>query len=315
MDNFIRVILAFAYASPEELGMDPHVFKASRLTSDEGQQYVYEFEVPENSANALPMPIGLNTRTSSTADPHKGHTKVYYRTVRGRVPMRPVCISGRTTRIWEVVQVASVKALPEDDAEHVILKDVWLDADPTTEAENQTRIFEAVDEYVEEGLKAYTGPDGMMNFINSEARFRDFNDNTKRRLAGLLTKKEYRNLFLTKILEWKGELTKKRSNDANRPLAPLFTLASAKGKKADNNRDSQGGPSNLVVAQTEITSVVSQAPAVVARRQYDQKQQVRFVYKEVCTEVYKLPTFGDVIDVTRQALDGMSLNIDLNMRF
>lgn len=309
MDDFIRVILAFAYATPQELGLDPIILKAPRLASDEIQEYVYEFELTEDSTNSLPIHGSLNTRTSAADDPWKRHEGIYYRTVRGRVPIRPVRISGRTTRVWEVVQVASTKALPEDGVEHIILKDVWLDANSITEAENQTLIFQAVDGYMEKGLKAHTGPDGMMEFINCEARFKDFNDNTKRRLAGLLTNKECKNLFFTKILEWKGQLTKKRSDAASSPFSSLSTLSSAKGKEVDSSRDPQTDPNTSMVARSDITSTVPQSPAVVARGQYDQKRQVRFVYKGACNEISKLPTFGDVLDVIRQAIDGTSSKI------
>lgn len=313
---FIEVMLAFAYATPKDLGIDPRVHKSTALDSEDGQRWIYEFEVDEKfttveapaepNIKVVAPPEARATRALHTSDPAPGKKKISFRTIRARAPMRPICISGRTTRIWEVIEVASLRDyIPVKGAVPVILKDVWLDAESPTEGENQDDIFRAVDQFVADGLKAHPGGDGMMRFINSEPRFQHFNDRTKERLGSLLTGQKYRELFLTKILEWQGELTKRRHRDACRPEKPLFALASTEGKAGMASLATTPGPSTHVMPATKVTSVVPQPSEIVAQRRYAQKKQVRFVYKEVCTELHNMDTFGEVLDVARQALDGM----------
>ena len=305
MDTFIRVMLAFAYATPEGLGFDPHVFKAPRLHYEKEQRYVYEFKVPEGSVGpTVPLSLAAQTRARNTSESEDGWTRVYYRTLQERIPARPLCISGRTTRIWEVIQVPSFwDSTHVKGAFPVILKDVWLEMGTPTEGENQARIFTMVDDFVDRALASYPGPDGMMRFLNYDQRFKHFDDRTKKRLAGLLTNQAYRRLFLTKILEWKGQSSKVRHGDALRPTKPIFALPDIEGQAGNPGRTvMQEHPASLMAPQA--TTVPIQPPEVVAQRRYSPKSQVRFIYKEICTDIYCLPTFGALMDVTRQALDG-----------
>lgn len=66
-------------------------------------------------------------------------------------------MEGRATQIWEVTQVDSADGLNEVVPERkAILKDVWLDMDVPTEAENLQAIFDAVENFIEVGLKSQT---------------------------------------------------------------------------------------------------------------------------------------------------------------
>lgn len=131
------------------------------------------------------------------------------------MPERPMCIAGRVTRIWEVVEVTSRDGQEEiGSSAKCILKDVWLDENTDTEAENMTKIFASVDDFVAAGLEAEMKEECKQNsssapgatkkgrllqqFINKEKRFSHFDPVTKARLCEYLTDKKYRSLFLTK---------------------------------------------------------------------------------------------------------------------
>ena len=109
------------------------------------------------------------------------------------VQPRLFCLTFKTTRIVVVTQVHSVEnPSPIVEGNYVILKDMWLDEDKPTEAENQDRMFA--------DANAFIGK----NDWRSDRRLKNFSVEMLERLEYLFAEKRYRGLFLSKLHAWRG---------------------------------------------------------------------------------------------------------------
>ncbi|KAF5316257.1 hypothetical protein D9619_006205 [Psilocybe cf. subviscida] len=309
--TLVQIFLMFANATPPQLGVDPTVHIGP--PGERGVSYVYE--VPDEDG-----------------------TPLFFKTGKSLVPQRPLCISGRTTRVWEVTQVTSADGKKEVNGKKVILKDVWLDASDEhskTEAENMDAIFKAVDDYVDAALKPeierelkanpnlsretlLSDPAAVarltMQFINRDPRFHAFDDATKKRLRDNLTNKKYRSMFLTKLHAWKGRTCRAvgpgatRTPDLFHPK-PLNADDIDKQLEDEFKKDRGFGTENATVHTMNAPDDHSQKANTVDDnyRLFAPKQQSRFIYKEVCTTLQNLDTVGDVIDILCQTVDGLHI--------
>lgn len=111
--------MSLQFATQQELGYD------ERVTRLPNGPYVYEI-------------------------PQEGNTpSLYFRTIRPIFEPRPLKMTGRMTRVWEVVGVMSNEAGAPTKASsrRMVLKDVWLDSTATTEAEIQDSLFKDIREF------------------------------------------------------------------------------------------------------------------------------------------------------------------------
>ncbi|XP_006460414.1 hypothetical protein AGABI2DRAFT_117365 [Agaricus bisporus var. bisporus H97] len=105
--TFIHVFLSFLYATEEELGYDPSIF---RRYHDNKWCYIYKLETT------------MGTK--------------YYRTI------KPL-YNSRKSRVWKVIEVTSPKDLaPILGGHEAALKDCWVDEGSLSEKEIQTEIFD-----------------------------------------------------------------------------------------------------------------------------------------------------------------------------
>uniref|UniRef100_A0A8H7XX27 Fungal-type protein kinase domain-containing protein n=1 Tax=Psilocybe cubensis TaxID=181762 RepID=A0A8H7XX27_PSICU len=112
---FIQVLIAFLFATEEELGYDSMV----KLKPDRN----YTFKIP-----SLP-----------------GSDKVrFFRTVEGLSLYHSNGITGRMTRVYKVVEV---RENGEAFGDPLVLKDVWLDSSAKTEKEIQNAIFTDIKQF------------------------------------------------------------------------------------------------------------------------------------------------------------------------
>ncbi|EKM75056.1 hypothetical protein AGABI1DRAFT_95165 [Agaricus bisporus var. burnettii JB137-S8] len=119
----IRVLLSFTYATREQMGYDPTIHRIK----DNEPQYVYE------------IPTEDGTR--------------YFRTIHLLARHKSLCITGKKTRVWKVVEVKGFEgnAINEEvNGKDVALKDVWLDEGSTTEKEKLDAILERLKTIKEE---------------------------------------------------------------------------------------------------------------------------------------------------------------------
>jgi hypothetical protein len=106
------------YASLEELGCDPNVERfvdTTRKVDDKGNHTLtFVYKVGER----------------------------YYKTLHAIADYSSLCITGRATRVWLVIQVRGIDDLrPVDGANTTILKDYWLDVGTDSEGTTQKNLF------------------------------------------------------------------------------------------------------------------------------------------------------------------------------
>ncbi|KAF7775873.1 hypothetical protein Agabi119p4_4266 [Agaricus bisporus var. burnettii] len=105
--TFIHVFLSFLYATEEELGYDPSIF---RTYHDNKRCYIYKLEMTKGTK--------------------------YYRTI------KPL-YNSRKSRVWKVIEVTSPKDLaPISGGHEAALKDCWVNEGSLSEKEIQTEIFD-----------------------------------------------------------------------------------------------------------------------------------------------------------------------------
>ncbi|KAF9446809.1 hypothetical protein P691DRAFT_776599 [Macrolepiota fuliginosa MF-IS2] len=114
--SFIRVFMSFLYATPEEIGYDPTI---RRQLYNNMFHYIYELKTDEGPK--------------------------YFRTIEPLFNSRVLCITGRKTRVWRAIEVRGPGDFAaKDGASEIALKDVWIEADAETEAENLDNSFTAI---------------------------------------------------------------------------------------------------------------------------------------------------------------------------
>lgn len=317
VDKLIHVILAFAYATPEQLGVDPTVHlapidpMAKAGTEAAAQHYIYQCSV-DAIADEVKAADGTGRRSARLAGPKFK----YFKTVNSINDMRPYNISGRNTRIWTVVEVKGPDSNETVTGEHLVLKDVWLDKDRPTEAANMDNIFKEVNELVAKSKKSW-GDDWKERLVAEDARFVCFDDPTKARLQHFLTDENYKSLFLTKLHAWSGITSKTMCNDAlhSAPGVDIFVEETVAEKVGLNSRTAQGSLIGSGITSTQANGSVNARNLPIGatqkadaerkkRRQFAPKTQSRFVYKEVCHELDRVGTLGNFMDLIDQALDG-----------
>ncbi|KAG8906678.1 hypothetical protein FRB99_006379 [Tulasnella sp. 403] len=118
--RFIHIMLAFIFATPQELGYDNSI---KRIRDANGKvQYVYR--------------IGSR----------------FFKTLCSVVEPADLRITGRTTRVWEAEEVGSFEGAILTDNPRVIVRDVWLDESSKTEKEIQNQLFATLQGLHENGL-------------------------------------------------------------------------------------------------------------------------------------------------------------------
>lgn len=173
-------MLSLMFATEDELGYDPTV---QRRLDPEVNKICFVYEV--------------NGR--------------YYKTQKVIFEDRGLCITGRATRVWEVIQVASFDELQPLEGSHmVVLKDAWLDAGSMAEGDIQREMFADLDK-VASALQAGVEPNG----------FTGMDDESKQMLRECLLARDWPRYFLTPAHEWQGTTSKEIAETAE-PDSTLF---------------------------------------------------------------------------------------------
>ncbi|KAI0349306.1 hypothetical protein OH77DRAFT_1525784 [Trametes cingulata] len=257
----VHVLATLIFSTLEDLGYDGNIRRISELDKEAKEnriRYVYR----------------LDDR--------------FFKTLKCRDEYDDLYIAGRATRVWEVVEVASftdVAALP--NAQHMILRDVWLEDGSDTEREIQRKIFERCDAL------------GRDFPSEHDVRLTGVDDATRTLLRQRLEDRSYKQLFLTIEADYRGAVSK--------PLAkgftpaphifdePVYRLQEAK----QHGSDPQRGLTSLHHSVPDPT--VPQAQTGVSR-EYKQRQRNFVVYQEVCSALHELDDLYDVVQALLDAL-------------
>ncbi|EJF57480.1 hypothetical protein DICSQDRAFT_173936 [Dichomitus squalens LYAD-421 SS1] len=172
----VHGLVSFLFANMVELGYDENIQR--RLDPKDGRCY-YVFRVGDR----------------------------YFKSCRCIFEHRNTCISGRSTRVFKVVQVPSFDDITEEaTASPMVLKDVWLDTGAKTEKEIQDAIFARLDTVAR---KLQDGQD-LPHFAGLE-------DAEKSLLRDALRDGNYKQHFLTIDCDTRGALSKSLLQDSRRP--------------------------------------------------------------------------------------------------
>ena len=240
-------MLSLMFATEEELGYDPTI---QRRLDPEANRICFVYEVD-------------------------GH---YYKTQKAIFDHRSLCITGRATRVWEVIEVASFDKPQSLEGSHtVVLKDVWLDAGTMTEGDIQREIFADL-EQIANALKEGKEPKG----------FAGMDDESKLMLQRCLLARDWHRYFLTLIHECQGmtskEVAEAAVSDSTFFGTPPVPVRLSSLRYADLSRMSLSRPSDLL----------SHGKKSFNRRHYP-KRQSRVVFKEVCVALHDVSKLGDAM--------------------
>ena len=249
-------MLSLMFATEEELGYDPTI---QRRLDPETNRVCFVYEVD-------------------------GH---YYKTQKAIFDHRSLCITGRATRVWEVIEVASFDKLQPLEGSHtMVLKDVWLDAGSMTEGDIQREIFADL-EQIANALEAGEEPKGFVGM----------DDESKQMLHKCLLARDWHQYFLTLVHEWQG-MTSKEVAEAAEPDSTLFgapptTVRLSFLPHADVSRTSMSPLSDLLLHEEKPFN-----------HRYCLKQQSRVVFKQVCVALHDVSKLGDAMTVLLSCVFG-----------
>ncbi|KAG9007892.1 hypothetical protein FRB90_009172, partial [Tulasnella sp. 427] len=255
---FIRIMLIFLLANKEKLGYDPTVKR--RTDSDGKPCFIYQVD------------------------------NRYFKTVRSIFESRRLCVTGRGTRVWQVVEVRSFENLePIKGRSEMVLKDVWLNKGAMTEGQNLRAIF---DELEKLSLVLQSGTE--------LAILSEFDQEERQRLRDCLLQRTWGRYFLTKECDWQGYSSTGRGDGAE-----------------PNNQLFDAPPSDPIPASSSLTSETRHStprPTDPADRRlpqrprsYGSKQQYRIVYQEICTPMHEVRPLSHVFTALEDCVFALQL--------
>ncbi|TRM63110.1 hypothetical protein BD626DRAFT_33149 [Schizophyllum amplum] len=260
----IEIFIAFMFATPAELGFDETV----ELISTDGQWY-YGYKVGDR----------------------------YYRTERSIFEHNGTRISGRGTRVWEVVRIKDFKDPKPLDVERrktYALKDVWLDKGALTERKIQEALFGDLDD-VYRRIKANDA--GIRDVLKG------FDKETRTALQDCVAdRKLYGKYFLTIDHDWEGPESKPRAAHAvavpnvfGFGYEPSPLVASVTGSDSTRAR-----PNPLAPPLTPPTPVVLE-------REFVPKYHYRVVFDEVGEALHYVDNISLVLRAVLDCLFALQL--------
>ncbi|KAL7278832.1 hypothetical protein ACG7TL_007849 [Trametes sanguinea] len=261
----VHALSALIFSTVEDLGYDANITRISEWDEDVKEnriRYVYR----------------LDNR--------------FFKTLKCRSEYDDLCIVGRATRVWEVIEVTSFNDIddiaPLPHAQRMILRDVWLEHDSETEREIQEKIFERCDELGRNFPPA------------NDARLYGVDDATRTLLRECLRDGSYKQLFLTIEADHRGARSK--------PPAEGFTPArEICGESVYCSQAAIEHASYMERASTSRAPSASDAsatakPQASVPREYKPRQRNCVVYQEVCSALHELDDLYDVVQALLDAL-------------
>lgn len=285
------MLISLQFATQQQLGYDERI---TRLSSGS-----FLYEIPQKD----------------------GAQSLYFKTVRSIFEQRPLKMSGRMTRVWEVVRVTSKDDTSplDQNASPMALKDVWLDSTAETEAEIQENLFQDIRRFaqvpnwhLDPRLSSYD-----MLAIGSKP-----SETAQKQTVSLLQKylegDTFKDLFLVIVHHHAGRPVKKVAEGAwdRRGLFEMLDIEriTKPGIAKGSTRSRQ------LTQQHTADPSIPQAPQMEAgrseeSRSFTPKHQCFFVHNQVCECLHDLSTLGDVVTILRHTLIGVFACLLLIVKF
>ena len=278
--------MMFLFATPQELGFDPSV---QRHYPTGGKEYfVFKIEETKNIAT-----MNIETTTEGPITDATLQTTRYFKTIKCLSEFKPLCITGRTTRVWLVEEVNSFDDLTAKQGEPLrVLKDVWLNAEAKTERQIQDSIFADVEKFIQKFEDEGSSP--KIAFATLSEPFQGI-------LKELFKGGKFKRHFLSICCDGQGYTSKVRAPSARHCpellIKPESALQAAQNATSDTSRCQSRTHDEPTQAKVDIPRV----PRFhLPRRQY------RVVYTEVAEAMQELTSFHDSMRALRGGLIGKS---------
>jgi hypothetical protein len=257
------------------MGYDPTVHRV--LDSEGKTQYVYTIE-------------------DSRASPK------YFLTQQSLSELHTLRVAGRSTRVWQVVEVCAPKDIskvrsthelvPVCGAHSMVLKDAWLHLSGSTEG----RIQDSMYSKLHETARSLADVDDEDTFLTD---ILPSNDDTRSQILDVLRTAAWTKYFLTIVVENEGAQTKTKAEHA-KAVRGLFDQPDppntpASLSSSDPNRGQGSQPSN-----TRGVGLPRNHPGGA----HEAKKRYRVVFRELCKPLHQLPDFGDVCSAMTDCLLG-----------
>ncbi|KAI0671756.1 hypothetical protein C8Q78DRAFT_795351 [Trametes maxima] len=210
----------------------------------------------------------------------------FFKTVKCRDDHDDLRISGRATRVWEVVEAPSfdeTRAL-SDARRTMVLRDVWLEDGSETEREIQTKIFQRCDELA----KAFPADD--------DPRLHEVDEETRELLRRRLLDGSYKDLFLTISADSRGATSKSCAEGFTAAPELFADLVDINREATRPGSDTKRTPSPHALSTPDVS--IPRAQRADDFRDYRPRQRNFVVYEEVCSALHEL----DDLHVAVQAL-------------
>jgi hypothetical protein len=261
-------LLWFIFATEEDMGYDPTVCRV--LDSTGRIHYVH-----------------------SIRDTESGSTR-HFLTRRFLSRVNNLCLTGRATRVSEVVEVNSPTDLTlVSGTQAMVLKDAWLNKRNRTERMIQNDIFARLRNL---RRRAHDSSDEFSDLFFPH-------DTAKARLLDIIKSENWSRYFLTIVTETEGACSKSVA-PAAKPVRGLFVVQKAGTK--DPSLKAGTGPMQSEHRATAATPGIQEACA--APRLYEVKKRYRVVFLELCEPLDQLTTLRDVCAAMLDCLDGESFS-------
>ena len=272
LDDFIRVFVSFVYATKDEMGFDPTV---RRVMFQNNMCYVYQVD---------------------------GR---FFRTIKPLFRGRVLCITGRTTRVWEAVEVDGTSEeeirKEKNGGRRYAVKDVWLDKDSHTEGDNLNKIFAALDDVDVDQYKW----DASVNMMNGES--------LKSIINRVLRGKQYNRYIMGIKCDQRGKLTKERAHGAD-PDPKIFNTELMQEPPTETEKRTVSGSTQLTMS-SNYSGRAGSTPLPAARlpsRDYKAKFQYRLVYEDVGKPLDKAPNLKSFSKGIHDACIGVSCGCSMD---
>ncbi|KAF6754771.1 hypothetical protein DFP72DRAFT_1170074 [Ephemerocybe angulata] len=286
--RLIHLLISLFSANDEALGLDPNIVLYPKASSG-NPSYIYRFSNGSVDGHRF-------FKTTGAIGDHTGSLRV----------------SGHMSRVWKAIEIANFDGEPLTGngrkAEGVVIKDVWIDATAETEKEIQDKIFKSINEFVE-GPEPWRDHPCLAEFTPSQ-----FSD-----LESLVANEHYQARFLRIRDHYHGPATRpvaknSRSHDDSEDSEDSEDSGDS-GDSGDSDDSDDSDESDDSETREALTSPQrssgsrSTKPSRSALDEENERIQARFLPKkrcffmfdEFCTRVSHLPTFGDAVDILRQA--------------
>jgi hypothetical protein len=229
------------------------------------------------------------------ADSPTGEVR-YYKTVSTLSELRGLRLTGRSTRVFEAVEVRSFTEHQVVLGKPVVLKDAWLARTGHTEGDVLQQVFKQLEE--------------VSKTLDIQSPLRSFGYQTTDRhvqdkLVSVLTSKSWGHYFLTVEAECWSQTTKKRPMSATRVHdvfeAPAPVVVPASQPLSHPSREY----ANITPDAGIIPGRVGAVPP--RHQEFEGKRQYRAVFKELCTPIHQLEDMQTACTVMLDCLLGILL--------